>query len=165
MFVEDVVEALAALPIGEIENIFKDVKRQHLEIRKSKVPADLVEKFKIAFEALSKGQNFTFKFTIPLKIELVVKADHEFGHPSDWQIKILSEESTDSEKASWFEETFKEAILHVLTEDPFCLERLAPDVLKACEDETKAFKSLQAIRWEIRDKYGIEAYDLLEENQ
>lgn len=160
---EVVLAYLANLPVEELESTINEAKVQQVVKRIESIPPALLDSFKELYKRFREGQTFSIKFTLPVELEVKVSAEHEYGHPSDYKLRIDAEKSDRPEQAKWFVDTFSESLKYPLMDDPFCLESLTGEIGRACAEETDIYSQLQSLRRQIRDRYQVEPFDLIKD--
>ena len=53
------------------------------------LPPEIIEEFRKASDKCDAGQKFRVEFKLPIELSIEIKAEHEFGHLSDWKLDIF----------------------------------------------------------------------------
>lgn len=156
----DLVTEMSKISPKELNKLVELSQKKRGDLLVNNIPVSEIEKLKIIYDKYMNGQTLNCEVDLPLKISVKIQAEHEYGHPADWDVSL------NAEKASFLAREFfslvEDGLKSTFLDDSCCLETLVPGAEQACVEESKHYREYQNALDDFEEKYSVSPFIFLQ---
>jgi hypothetical protein len=154
----EIIQLLSEVPDDALDRIVKAAKAFRAKTAKDRIPQKVKDSLVAKHDRLMQGQSTSIIVKPEIQFTFTVKG-HKDWEDIDWEVKLLN----DGDRRSKALFDLYDMSL-VCLDDPWCdLPKLEPHLHEMREQESKINEAWEDDYHHLRNEYGVNAWDLVEE--